>query len=258
MKKMIKNIFVALALLFTMFACNKEEVPLFTTNDEIYFGSDMTSYVFNDHGGVEIDTLQIMVRLLGQQVDRDRVFSASVAPNVIDTTDSTANKITTATEEHFRILGGTIPANSSTGMLDVEVKYTKEMDDSVFVAYLQLDQCENFPSKHFYVSENPFKMNITNKLVEPENWYVLQFTFGVGPYSTSWFEFIINVTGSKIPYHYWAEYDDTYKEKYPMSQMEASVRLEEVRKALKEYNQDHPDNKLTHSDGENKGEVVVF
>jgi len=258
MEKIIKNIFVALIFLPTMFACNREEVPFFSTADEIYFSSGMTSYVFNDHGGVKLDTLQIMVRLLGRQADQDRDFMASVAKDVIDTTDSKASKITTATAEHFRILGGKIPANSSTGMLNVEVKYTEEMDDSVFIAYLQLDQGENFPSKHFYVSDNSFKMNITNKLVEPENWFALQVRFGVGPYSTSWFEFIIGVAGSKIPYHYLADYDPVYKKKYPMSYMEASVRLEEVRKALKEYNREHPDKKLTHSDGVKKGEIVIF
>ena len=231
-----------LGLSFLFVSCQKEEIMMYQQEAGLSFwGMASGEFSFFDSPGTTSYTYEIRVSTSGDSVNYDRHFTAAIVEN--DT-----NYVTTARPDQYKLLEGTIPAGKFEGILPVEIIYTPDMDDSSFVACLKLLPGKDFPLGGF--DERYFELTMTNKLIKPSNWGNLTFYLG-SAFSSSWYNFILDVIGMRYIAHPSAKGGDTAWEYNEMLAYVGKIKSE-----LLKYNLAHPDDPLRHDDGDNAGELV--
>lgn len=225
-----------------LMSCQKEEIMIYRQDAGLSFWGQATAeYSFFDNPGAASYTQDIRVVTSGDSVNYDRHFAVAIVEN--DT-----NYESTARPGQYKLLEGTIPAGKFEGNLPVEILYTPDMDDSSFVVYLKLLPGKDFPLGSF--DNRYFSLKMTNKLVKPKNWGNMTYYLGT-PFSSSWYNFILNVIGMRyIPYPTAKDGDQAWV----YNEMLANVG--KIKSELLKYNLAHPDAPLRHDDGDNKGELV--
>lgn len=250
---MKKILYMAIAAMTVMLAsCSKDEIMLYENEPGVYFNSYSTTYNFIENAiniDYGADTINIPVLITGQAADRDRVLNMQV---------NTGDTLLTAEDGMYEILGGTVPANSYSGAIQVKVNYSKALDDSVYVARFKLVSNEDFPV--IDLNQRVFSLSITNKFTQPANWRRLRSSFG--NYSNSWYKFILQTTGlSSIPYWSYqgsADKNNPDPKRWTMTYVQMRAYAALVKEALTKYNNSHPGNPLKHEDGDYKGQAVTM
>ena len=239
---MIGRLLLVAGVIFCSMSCDKEEIMIYRQDAGLSFwGQASAEYSFFDNPGAASYRQDIRVVTSGDSVNYDRYFSVAVVEN--DT-----NYESTARPDQYKLLEGTIPAGKFEGILPVEIIYTPDMDDSSFVVYLKLLPGKDFPLGSF--DNRYFGLKMTNKLVKPKNWGNLTYYLGT-PFSSSWYNFILNVIGMRyIPYPTAKEGDSVWA----YNEMLANVG--KIKSELLKYNLAHPDEPLRHDDGDHEGELV--
>ena len=250
MKKNIIIFFVMLSCIVT--SCENSEIKMYEEAPGVYFLTLGEGYSFTEHLDkidVGYDTLRIPVQITGTAVYRDRIVRMELNK------DDTLN---TAEPQMYEILEGEVKAGEYRGFINIKINYSKVLNDSVYVVRVKMIETEDFPIVDLQGS--PISVNITNKFSEPVNWYRITREFGT--YSDSWYKFILQTTGlTYIPYWSYRGKDDSANpdpERWYITYYELGAYAAYVKDALTKYNNDHPNDNLIHSNGDNEGEKVVM
>lgn len=221
--------------------CEHSDIMIYEELPGVYFNGSSWSYSFLEKPGTLIDTIKLPILITGSAVDHDRKIVAEV---VADTN-------TTMQQGLYELLEGTVKKNEFEGILPVVVKYIQAYDTSVVALKLRLVASDDFNVTTLGVSTNLVK--VTGKIIQPANWNNwLKYYFGT-PYSTSWWKFIMEVAGrNSLPYYP----NNPDKETWNMTVNEVTAIQSRVRYALALYNADPSHPKLTHDDGQWKGQLV--
>ena len=233
-------------------SCEHEGVTMYEESPTVYFGESYRSYTFvenMDRIKIGFDTIKLPLQISGSAVNRVREV---VMEALWDDT------LHTAGADMFSIAKGSIEANEYKGYIPLRVNYSPALDDSVYQIRLHLVPNKDFPGVD--LSDYSFTVSLTNKLTEPSNWSRLRSYFG--PYSNSWYRFILETTGlTSIPY--WSTNGSLDKnnpdpEKWTMTLYEVKAYAAMVKVALDDYNRKHPQDPLKHEDGDEKGTPVTM
>ncbi len=229
--------------LLSLVACQKESIMLYEQASGIYFNGSSTTYSFIENvKNLEwgSDTINLPVLITGAAVDYDRDIKVEAA---VDDT------LMTAESHMYKILGGYIPANEYSGLIKVQINYSEELDDSIYVACFRIRPCEHFPVTD--LNEFTYMLSFTNKFTIPSNWNNRLKRF-FGDYSDSWYTYILQVTGlSSLPY--WSNQgsndpNNPDPERWTMTYDEVKAYAAMVKVALTKYNNAHPGNPMLHGE----------
>lgn len=233
-------------ILLVTFSCDKSE---FTSYDRSESSANFSTRITNFSFALsenEYDTVKIDYYINGVLADFQRKVNVSVLA------DST-----TALNTEYKILSSVVDTNSYNGTLLVEV--TKNDLDSIpdRRIWLNIEDSEDFTIgvKH----QSSHILNLTSKLAVPYRWgneksYLARFM--LGSYSTSYYKWLIDVTGhTQFPYpravpgyRDGLKWDYYYKKKF----------VAWLKDQLKAYNAKIAPDYLKHSDGIAEGEAVVI
>lgn len=250
---MIKiRITAILAVIALIFGCQKSDIPLYSgVSPTLYFTNSSTVYTFTENlNNVELgaDTIDIPVSLSGISEEYDRVFTTSF--NLEDT-------LSTFEEGMLDVIECVVPANEFYGRMRIKINYSSALDDTIYVARINITANENFPEINLLYSTYSFSFG--NMFTEPENWSYLDNYFGY--YSNSWYQYILQITGlTSLPYKYYKGASQSgisteEAERWPMTYFEVISYASQVRDSLNRYNELHAE-PMTHLDGEYMGEAV--
>lgn len=253
---MKNNIFInsllTILILLSFTSCDKEGTLMYEPSPTIYFGERSRTYTFTENmNRIEIgyDTVKIPVQISGTATDYDRKV-------IMETV--TSDTLHTASADMYTIAEGYVKKGDYKGYVPVRINYSPALDDSVYKIRVKLVPNEDFPG--IDLEGRTITISISNKLTEPSNWSRLKNYFG--PYSNSWYRFILQKTGlSSLPY--WTTNGSKDKtnpdpEKWTMTLYEVKAYAGLVKEELEKYNRKNPQNHLKHEDGPEKGKEVVM
>ena len=86
-----KIIVIALSLVTFLIACEKDEIDLYSGENYIYFereSENILEYSFSFHPGVDVDTIPLVVKLIGNIADYDRKIELQIVDTGTTATDS--------------------------------------------------------------------------------------------------------------------------------------------------------------------------
>lgn len=237
---------------FLFSACNKEGVTMYEESPTVYFSEATRTYTFvenMEHIEIGFDTVKIPLQISGSAINRNREVIMKVM------SDDTLH---TADENMYSFGKGYIKANDYKGYIPIRVNYSPALNDSIYRIRLKLVANADFPGVD--LESRIFTISLTNKITEPSNWNRLKNYFG--PYSNSWYRFILEKTGlTSIPY--WTTNGSLDKnnpdpEKWTMTLYEVKAYAALVKVELEDYNRKHPQDHLKHKDGPEKGKEVIM
>lgn len=221
--KLIFKLFIGLWAACSLVACEKDyevyDAELSAVRFMLKQKVDSTLYSFALMPGVEIDTLEIPVQILGFTSARDREVNITVDPEL-----STAREDT-----HFSLESCRITAGETTGKQRVIIHKTADLDEKA--VYVSLKICDSPDLLAGPVNERYYRIILTDKLTRPSDW-LRQF----GEYSVVKHRFIIEVTGKGTNYSEWRR-------------MAVIYQLSLLNDALFKYNNAHPGYPLTDENG---------
>ena len=233
-------------------SCEKDEINQYEQSPTVYFSEYSRTYTFTenlDKLSMGFDTLRIPLQISGFATDYDREVAMEV---VADDT------LHTAEADMFSIGKGRIPANQFKGHIPLRINYTPALDDSIYKIRVKLVPTTDFPGVD--LEGHKVTISITNKMTEPSNWPRIRRYFG--PYSNSWYRFILEATGlTSIPYWSYNGSNDPRNpdpERWTMTMYELKAYVNLVKVKLEEYNRKHPKDHLKHLDGPEEGKEVVM
>ena len=221
--------------------CEKSDMMLYEQNAGVYFETASYSYTFLEDPKATSKVVKLSVDISGSQVDYDREFI--VTRPVSDT-------ITTAEDDQYKIGKGVVKANEYNGYVEVEVFRDERLNDSIYTVALEIQPNNDFPE--IRLNKKIMQLSFTNKVVKPANWSWLRWYFGT-TFSTRWWLFICEATGrTSLPYYpTHADKETWWMDVGTLQAYQTIVRL-----ALDEYNGKHPNDPLTHDDGDYAGQPI--
>lgn len=232
MKSLLYLAFAAITA-FTLGSCKKDELTAFKAAAAVNFTGTTSEYSFLGNGtGQYIQ--EVPVRLIGDTVNYDRHFSATV---VNDT-------FTTAPTSQYEILGGVIKAGKFDGTLSVKVLNAPELSVKTNSLKVKLADSEDLRAGN--IETNTFVIKWSNKVVIPSWTYYRVFFSSVS--STAVYKLIVQVTGMTT---------FTRVQFTAMQQAGGEAIGRVFGDYVKQWNKDHPNDQLKHDDGASAGQAIV-
>lgn len=177
MKRMNRYSLCWLFLLLVLFeGCEKDEPMGYIGRPGFYFNGNEFSYSFAENPWKTVDTVMLPVIITGKLENYARTLKAEVVK------DSS-----TATENMYQLLEGTLGENQSEGFIPVVLKYVPSLDDITVTLKIQAVANDDFQELDLVFPS--CRLNFTAKIMKPFNWSQLQYFFGT--YSTRWWRFIM-------------------------------------------------------------------
>lgn len=222
----------------SFFGCKKEELQPYKANPAINFtkveNTNSITYSFMTNPANEY-IQEIPVRIIGDSSNVDRTFNVEV---VSDTN-------TTATTAQYEILGGFVEAGKFIGKLKVKLLKSPELDQKTVSLKLKLVDSKDF--KVGNIESSDFTVKWTNQIVLPAwNYFRL---FFVSVASNSAYRLIIQTTGLTTLTA------TQYSREIGAAGVEALAT--KFGDFVKQWNKDHPNDKLKHDTGTKAGEEIV-
>lgn len=256
MKSSKIKIFFFTLLVVPLQSCEKKTIELYQNEAGVYWTPNSESfYTFTEHlDKIDegCDYVNVPVLITGLATDADREF------DVVFMKDDTLH---TAENGMIELSRGLVRANEYGGHVRVKINYSKELDDSIYVARVQILPSAEFPVVD--LNGRNYSIRIGNIFGEPENWRKIRFFFG-NVYSNSWYKWVLQTLNrSSIPYKYYAGKDEEgitpeEAERWPMKYEEVEALSAKIKVELNKYNNANPGNEMRHEDGVKKGELVVM
>ena len=177
MKRMNRYSLCWLVLLLVLFeGCEKDEPMGYIGRPGFYFNGNEFSYSFAENPWKTVDTVMLPVIITGKLENYARTLKAEVVK------DSS-----TATENMYQLLEGTLGENQSEGFIPVVLNYVPSLDDITVTLKIQAVANDDFQELDLVFPS--CRLNFTAKIMKPFNWSQLQYFFGT--YSTRWWRFIM-------------------------------------------------------------------
>jgi hypothetical protein len=227
-----------MAFSVSFLSCKKEDLQPFNANPAINFAKveNTNSITYSFMTNPANDYIQeIPVTIIGDSSNVDRVFNVEV---VKDTN-------TTATTAQYEILGGVVEAGKFTGKLKVKLIKSPELDQKTVSLKLKLVDSKDF--KVGNIESSDFTVKWTNQIVLPAwNYFRL---FFVSVASNSAYRLIIQTTGLITLTA------AQYSREIGAAGVEALAT--KFGDYVKQWNKDHPNDKLKHDTGTKAGQEIV-
>lgn len=234
MKKIKHIIYTAVAgMLMLQASCKKDEISSFSANPAVNFTIPSTDYSFLGNPATE-HIQEIDVKIMGNAADHDRTFTAVVVNDAA----------TTAKPNQYRVIGGIVKAGQFTGKLSVAVLKSDELNTSKVNVKLRLVDSGDFKAGNIETSE--FVLGWTNQVVLP-SWTYYRIFFSAAS-SNKAYQLIVQVTGLKTL---------TVAEYRAMGQIAAEAQGTKFGDYVKQWNLDHPNDRLKHDTGTSAGLDIV-
>ncbi len=233
MKKInyIHTLLLGAVLIFS--ACKKDEISSFTAAEAVNFTTTLVEYSFL--GNPETEYIQtVPVRIIGQPSDHDRKFKVEVVND----------SITTATSDQYRIIEGLVKAGEYTGELKVALLNSAVLNTKKVALKLKLSDSESFKAGN--VENSEFVINWTNQILVP-NWSYYRYFF-TSAASTNAYRIIVQVTGIKSL---------TAAQFRALGQIALETQGTKFGDYVKQWNKDHPNDRLKHDSGTLIGQDIV-
>lgn len=212
---MNKIIIIVLAII-TFFSCQEEKLEAYSGDNYIYFtksNTDSITFSFAYDATLTKTTVNIPVEIISGIRDFDREYKVIFL----------ADESTAVEGQHFTALIGeqTIKAGNIVDTLRLEVMKTDDIDDSVVEAVFQIVDSKDFRAG--FPSHSKARVQITNKLVQPQWWDNWHVSSGLGDYSNKKYRLFIQVTG---------EFDLDYKNREDLDYSEMRTLLLQFKRWL--------------------------
>ena len=238
MKKLIR--FLGMLVSVVIFnSCEKDEIMSFEGEPAVNFSSvDIYDPVYEEEYSFltnpeDEHIHEIQVQIMGDAVDHDRTFEVEVIND----------SLTTANEDQYEILEGTIPAGEFTGTLYIKLFNSPELADKSVSLHLKIIDSQDFQSGN--VESDEFVISWTNQVVVPDwRWY--RYFFTRVP-STAAYRAIVESTGLV---------DFTISDYLSLGTAGATAMGTKFGDYVMEYNLQHPNDPLRHDDGPSEGELI--
>ncbi|MGN0068879.1 MAG: DUF4843 domain-containing protein [Prevotella sp.] len=228
-----------LALLLT--ACEKEEIPSFSGEPGIFLEGTSYSYSFMQDPAKDEKTINLSASISGTAQDRVRTFRVEVVPEE-----------TTAPAESYEIGEGIVEPGKFQGTLPVKLRKSEALNTEIYDLAVKLVPTADFPEVRLL--QTVYVISFTAKIIKPTNWDTWLKDF-FGEYSTRWWTMIMEWTGlSSLPY----DPTNADRETWWMGYYDILAYKRLVVKKLAEYNEQHPNDPLTHDDGVMAGQPVTM
>src|SRR3989339_555493 len=122
MKKTNYRLVLSFLVLMTFFGCKKVEVPYFSGSNSANFWLHQYNYSLFGATITELpeDTIILDIAIVGRLADYDRYATAKAVPDSAGTPED--KRLTTATPDQYKIIGGIIKANEKIGKFKVLIK----------------------------------------------------------------------------------------------------------------------------------------
>jgi hypothetical protein len=234
--RQLKNIFKVALVGFAMLqlSCEKDEITAFSAPDAVNFTTLKTDYSFLGNATNEY-VLTAPVRILGNVSDKDRKFNVEVVND----------ENTTATAAQYSIIGGVVKAGSYTGDLSIKVLNSTDLNTKTASLKVKLVDSEDFKAGNLETST--FIGTWTNQIVLPTTVTYYRAYF-CSQLSFKAYSIIVQLTGLKTLTA--AEY-----RVIGAAGMEAlGTKFGDY---VKQWNLDHPNDKLKHDSGTLIGQEIV-
>ncbi len=191
MNTKIKNIILVLVLVLSLVACEQSEVMDYSLEGKVYFyertvintvESRVSEKNFSfalQNSSLMVDTFLIKVRLMGDVVDTDRSFKATVL----------SESSTAVAGTHYKLLDGVMEANEYISYLPVVLYRTDDTQEEA--VSIDLEITDEGDLGKGYVDDLNFTLTWGDILLEPDHWP--EYFFGV--YSENKYRFAIDVLG---------------------------------------------------------------
>ena len=238
MKKTTILFICLIAFSATFFSCKKEELQPFKANPAINFAKveNTNSLTYSFMTNPTNDYIQeIPVTIIGDSSNVDRTFNVEVV----------SDSNTTATSGQYEILGGIIEAGEFTGKLKIRLIKSPELDTKTVSLKVKLVNTTDFKVGNKESSD--FIVKWTNQIVIP-SWTYFRLFFVSVP-SNSAYRLIIQVTGLTTLTA------AQYSREIGAAGVEALAT--KFGDYVKQWNKDHPNDKLKHDSGTMEGQEIV-
>jgi hypothetical protein len=193
----MKKLYIALALLASLFFSCEKELELYNAGSGVNFRFESTSdalrlfsFVYGPAAAVT-DTIWLNVETVGLLSDRDRRMD--IEQVAVDSSDATPG----VHYESFQERGFTIPAGQSRVTIPIVLKRDASLQEKRVTLGLQIKPNEEFPLVN--LARNNVKILFSDQLERPTNWNRY---FFLGTYGPVKHRFLIEATGEKWDYDY--------------------------------------------------------
>ena len=219
-------------------SCKKQDLQAFKSAPAVNFAKvenqHAITYSFMVNPSNEY-IQEIPVHIIGDSASVDRAFSVTVV------NDSS----TTAKPDQYKIIGGVVKAGEFTGKLSIRLLKSAALDTTSISLKVKLADSEDFKAGNIESSE--FIIHWTNKVVVPA-WTYYRFFFTSVP-STAAYRLIVQTTGLTTLTA------QQYTQQIGAAGVEALATI--FGDYVKQWNKDHPNDKLKHDDGAQAGQEIV-
>lgn len=233
MRKLNCILYLALVVNLLLASCKKDEIPSYKGVPSINFVGTTFNYSFLGNAQNEY-VAEIDVNIMGDAADHDRHFNAVA---VIDS-------VTTAKPNQYQIIGGLVKAGAYKGKLSVKVFNSTELNTAKVDLKLKLSDSEDFKAGN--IETNQFVVGWTNQIIVPAWTYYRYFFTTAG--SENAYRIIVQTTGLKTL---------TVAEYRALGQVAAETLGTAFGDYVKQWNKDHPNDRLKHDSGTLKGQDIV-
>lgn len=237
----MKNVKIFLSILVILpsifLSCKKDEIQPFKSNPAVnfnqidYLNSVKYSFLANTSGEY---IQEIPVTIMGDSANVDRHFEVTIV------NDSN----TTAKPGQYEILGGLVKAGQFKGTLSIKLLNSTVLDSTTVSLKLKLTDSKDFNAGNIESTE--FIVSWTNQVVVPSWSYFRYFFTSVA--STSAYRIIVLTTGLTT---------FTAKQYGALGAAGTQALATKFGDYIKQWNLDHPNDKLKNDDGTKAGEEIV-
>lgn len=234
MKNFKFKICLSLLVLVILAGCKKDEIGSFNADAAVNFTVLSTQYSFiQNASGAHIQ--EIPVEIIGNAADKDRKFKVEVVKD----------SITTAGENQYQIMEGLVKAGEFTGTLSIKLLNSPVLATSTAGLKLKLIDSEDFKAGN--LESNTAVVYWTDKILVPSWSYFRYFFTSVA--STSAYRIIVQTTGLTTLTA------TQYSREIGAAGVQALAT--QFGDYVKQWNIDHPNDKLKHDDGTKAGQEIV-
>lgn len=236
--KQIK-IYLSFLLVLVIFSgCQKEEITSFQAPGAVNF--DRMANLYNVQYSFLTNPAneylqEIPVQIIGNPVDQDRTFKVEVV----------RDSLTTATDDQFEIVGGTVKAGEFNGKLTIRLLKSPVLDNSMVSLKLKLVDSEDFKAGN--VEAREFVVSWTNKVIVPV-WNVYLRLFITPKGSTAAFRLFMQISGLT---------QFLAKDYVALGAAGTEALGTRYGDYIMQWNKDNPDNIMRHDDGPAAGQPIV-
>lgn len=187
------------AMAASLGGCKEDALQAYDGGDNVCFWNHTQNFSFYGASVAEMPEgiIELDINIMGYTAPYDRTVTGEAVEDAPDTPEE--EKVTTAMPDQYRILGGVIPAGSTTGKFRIAVVNFDELSETELRLAVRLTANEHFG---LGLKENQYiTLRWSRMLMRPKTWNDMAMFF-CSTYSTQVYRLIMEVTGMQEFYYF--------------------------------------------------------